>query len=678
MSIVMAAPQVEMRISAQTPKSQGLEFVETALASYIHGCWDRAKFSKQEITERLLKCERQRRGVYDPDKEMDIMRTGGSDIYMRLTDIKCRAAASWIKDVMSVSGERPFDLSPAKDPELPPEISASIIDAVRSEAEEYLISGSQLHPETFRTRMEQIHDEIRIKMREEAKDNAKRMRDKIDDQMTNGNFDKSFRDFIDDFVTYPTAIFKGPVVRKRKTMKWGPDFSPILATEFVREFSRVSPFDIYPSPNSGGVSDGYLIERHRLSRSELQSMKGVPGYSTENIDEVLSRFADNGFRSWLNGDQERDNLEGKPHSRLYGDSIIEAIEFWGTVSGEKLIGWGMSRKDINEDEDYEVNSWMIGSVVIKTILNPDPLGKRPYDIAQWNEIPGAFWGGALPELMRDVQIMCNASARALANNMGIASGPQVEIIVDRLPDGEDVTSVYPWKIWQVTSDRTGGGQPAVRFFQPNMNADVLMNVYSSFAKQSDEVTGIPNYIYGSTAGSGAGRTASGLSMLMDNAAKGIKQAIAGVDRVVSGSVHRLYIHNMMYDPDIYIKGDFNVVAKGALGLVAKEQISMRRNEFLQATANSVDMQIVGLEGRAYMLREVAKSLQMDTDKIIKEPDRLKFEAEKMQAMQAMQALQMQQNQQGQGMQQTEQPQTLDVAGNPAGGVDQNAVAGMIQ
>lgn len=249
MSIVMAAPQVEMRISAQTPKSQGLEFVETALASYIHGCWDRAKFSKQEITERLLKCERQRRGVYDPDKEMDIMRTGGSDIYMRLTDIKCRAAASWIKDVMSVSGERPFDLSPAKDPELPPEISASIIDAVRSEAEEYLISGSQLHPETFRTRMEQIHDEIRIKMREEAKDNAKRMRDKIDDQMTNGNFDQSFRDFIDDFVTYPTAIFKGPVVRKRKTMKWGPDFSPILATEFVREFSRVSPFDIYPSPN---------------------------------------------------------------------------------------------------------------------------------------------------------------------------------------------------------------------------------------------------------------------------------------------------------------------------------------------------------------------------------------------------------------------------------------------
>ena len=669
MSIVMAAPPVEAKVSAQTPKSEGFEFVETALASYIHSCWDRAKFSKQEITERLLKCERQRRGVYDPDKAMEISKTGGSDIYMRLTDIKCRAAASWIKDVMAVSGERPFDLVPAKEPNLPPEVKSSIIDLVRMEAEEYLQTGMTIHPETFRTRLEEVHDETMIKMREEAKDNAKRMRDRIDDQMSNGKFDTAFRDFIDDFVSYPTAILKGPVVRRRKTMQWAEDYTPIVMTEFVREFSRVSPFDIYPSPNSGGTEDGYLIERHRLSRGELQSMRGVPGYSEENIDQVLTRFGENGFRTWLMGDQERDNLEGKPHSRLYNDSVIEALEFWGSVSGEKLINWGMSSKEIDSDEEYDVNCWMIGPFVIKTILNPDPLGKRPYDIAQWNEIPGAFWGGALPELMRDVQTMCNASARALANNMGIASGPQVEVTVDRLPDGEDVTSVYPWKLWQVTTDRTGGGQPAIRFFQPNMNADVLMNVYAAFSKQSDEVTGIPNYVYGSSGVSGAGRTASGLSMLMDNAAKGIKQAIGAVDRVVAGSVKRLYIHNMMYDPDTYIKGDFNVIAKGAMGLVAKEQISLRRNEFLQSTANPVDMQIVGMEGRAYLLREVAKSLQMDTDKIIKEPERIKFEAEKMQAMQAMQQQQ---------SPQLPAPQTVDPAGNPAGGVDANTMSGVMQ
>jgi len=667
MSVVLAVPPVEVEMSIQSPKGDGFEFVETALAAYIHGCWDRAKFAKQEITERLLKCERQRRGVYDPDKQMEIAKTGGSDIYMRLSDIKCRAAASWIKDVMTVSGQRPFDLTVSHDPEVPPEIKMSIIDLVKTEAMDYLQSGMAIHPETFRVRMEQVHDEILVKLREEAKNNAQRMRDKIDDQMSDGNFDAAFRDYIDDFVTYPCAILKGPVVRRRKKMTWGPGYTPVVTTTFVREFARVAPFDIYPSPNSGGPNDGWLIERHRLSRSELQSMKGVPGYNDENIDQALERFGDQGFRTWLMGDQERDNLEGKPHSRLYNDAVIEALEFWGSVSGEKLLDWGMPKSDIKSDKEYEINAWQIGPYVIKAVLNPDPLGKRPYEVSQWNEIPGAFWGVALPEQMRDVQMMCNASARALANNMGIASGPQVEVTVDRLPDGEDVTSIYPWKLWQVTTDRTGGGQPAVRFYQPNMNADVLMNVYAQFAKQADEVTGIPNYVYGSSGVSGAGRTASGLSMLMDNAAKGIKQAIATIDRAVAGVVKRLYIHNMMFDQDEYIKGDFQVVAKGAMGLIAKEQISLRRNEFLQATANPVDLQIVGMEGRAYLLREVAKSLQMDTDKIVKDPEMLKFEAEQAQMAQAAMAAQ-----------QPQAPVTVDQAGNPAGGTDANTMNGVMQ
>lgn len=672
-SIVIAQPPVEIEVSAEGSKSTGLEYLESALAAYIHQCWDRAKFSKQEMTERLLKCERQRRGVYDPDKAMDIAKTGGSDIYMRLTDIKCRAAASWIKDVMSVSGERPFDLTPAKEPSLPPEIKMSIIDMVRSEAQEYLQYGAAIHPEAFRTRLEQVHDEVIQKMRAEARDNARRMRDKIDDQLTAGSFDAAFKDFTDDFVTYPTAILKGPIVRRKKRMEWGPDFTPIVITDFAREFSRVSPFDIYPSPNSSGPNDGWLIERHRMSRGELNSMKGVPGYNDENIDQVLERFGETGFRNWLMGDQERDNLEGKPHSRLYNDSVIEAIEFWGSVSGDKLINWGMKDKVIKPHKEYEINAWMIGAYVIKAIINPDPLGRRPYDIAQWNEIPGAFWGGALPEQMRDIQTMCNASARALANNMGVASGPQVEVTVDRLPDGEDVTSIYPWKIWQTTTDRTGGGQPAVRFFQPDMNAQVLMGVYAQFAKQADEVTGIPNYVYGSSGVSGAGRTASGLSMLMDNAAKGIKQSIASIDRVMSGVVSRMYVHNMMYDPDNYIKGDFTVVAKGALGLVAKEQIQLRRNEFLQATANPVDLQIVGMEGRAHLLRELAGALNMDVDKIVKDPERVKFEAEKMQAEQMAMA-QMQQQAQGQ----LPAPTQVDEAGNPAGGVDANTMNGVMQ
>jgi hypothetical protein len=166
-----------------------------------------------------------------------------------------------------------------------------------------------------------------------------------------------------------------------------------------------------------------------------------------------------------------------------------------------------------------------------------------------------------------------------------------------------------------------------------MNSGELLQVYQYFMKQADEVTGIPAYLYSGTTGSGAGRTASGLSMLMDNAAKGIKTAIAGLDRIVSGMVERLYVHNMMYDPDPSIKGDFKVIARGAMGMIVKEQLQARRSEFLQTTANPVDLQIVGINGRAYLLREVAESLQMDTSRLVPTPEKLEFDQQKQAAFQ---------------------------------------------
>jgi hypothetical protein len=655
-NVYVAEPPVAVDVRAeQADGVDNSDLIASGISGHITSCWNKAKFAKQQITERLLACERQRRGEYDPDKKVEIEQTGGSDIYMMITDVKCNGAKSWIQDVM-FQNARPFDLAPSQEPELPPEVRLSIIDFVRFEAEAYVQQGAALHPEAFRRRMAEVHDMAQLRLREEARATAERMAKVIEDQLEQGGFRNSLIDFIDDYVTYPTAILKGPSVRRKQRLRWGQHFLPVVTDEFFREVERVSPYDIYPSPNASNVNDGFLIQRHRLTAKTLESMKGVPGYSDGDIDQALERYGNKGYRYYEYGDQQRDNLEGKYHSRLYNDNIIEALEFWGPVMGSMLLDWGM--QGVEPNKVYEINAWQIGPYTIKVVLNPDPLGTRPYEIASWRPIPGAFWGTALPEVMRDVQVMCNAAARSLANNMGIASGPQVEVQVDRLPDGEDVTAMYPWKIWQTTSDKTGGGQPAVRFFMPDMKAGELIGIYNQFAKQADEVTGIPNYIYGSGSGaSGAGRTASGLSMLMDNAAKGIKNAITNIDKVVEMVVEKFYVHNMMYNPDPYIKGDFKIVPKGALGLIAREQIQVRRNEFLAATNNPVDLQIIGAEGRAYLLRELAKGLQMDTDKLVPSPEMVRFKQEQIaQAMQTLQATQ---------PQQIAAPQQTDAAGNTA-------------
>ena len=50
-----------------------------------------------------------------------------------------------------------------------------------------------------------------------------------------------------------------------------------------------------------------------------------------------------------------------------------------------------------------------------------------------------------------------------------------------------------------------------------------MGIYEKFATLADEYTGIPRYMTGDASVGGAGRTASGMSMLMSNAGKSIKR-----------------------------------------------------------------------------------------------------------------------------------------------------------
>jgi len=215
-----------------------------------------------------------------------------------------------------------------------------------------------------------------------------------------------------------------------------------------------------------------------------------------------------------------------------------------------------------------------------------------------------------------------------------------------LAQGEDVTSLRPWRIWQVTSDPVGNGayqREPITFMQPNSNVPELAGIIKTFMELADEWSGIPRYLTGDAPG-GAGRTASGLSMLMSNAGKSLKQVVANVDNyALRPMLQRLHYWNMKYSDDADLKGDINIVVRGANALVAKESAQVRRNEFLATTANPIDMQIIGPEGRANVLREVVKTLDMDANKIVPSEEVLR-QTMKAQALAAQQqaALQAQQ------------------------------------
>ncbi len=609
---------IELEQRQRRDLNQPQPIVIDRLAAMVRKDWDNAKAQRlrDNMNDRLLDCLRRRQGKYSPTKLAAIREMGGSEIFMKLTGAKVFAAKSWIADIYSPSGDRPWTLETTPIPELPPNLEKELTQKAVQGA-----MSLNVPLEAMQRLIEKHRKRLLDELEMEAKERADGMADYIEDQLIQADFHTQFDAFLDDFVTYPYAVFKAPIYRKTTALKWVDigtgQYVPQTTEKILRKVRRVSPFDIYPSPASTGINDHWVIEHHRLTPSDLTNMRGAAGYSNANIAKALLQYRQGGLREWVWGDTERDRLEGRD-SLMAQTETIDALEWSGKVSGQMLLEWGMKPEKIPDPYDeYQVSVMLVGNYVIRAVLNPDPRKLSDYFKACWRSVPGSFAGEALPEILSDCQDLCNAAIRALANNMGISSGPMMYYFGDRLVAGQDITQLHPWKTIGVTESRTGSSTVPVGWFQPDSNASELLTIYERFSAYADAVSGIPAYAYGSDQGAGAAKTASGLSMLMNAASKGIKQAIRAIDLdVIEPMVEKMYIHAMLDDTvDYAIKGDLNIKARGSQSLLHKEANNQMIQQFLANTANPIDLQIVGVDARRKLLKETAKQLDMPISEI---------------------------------------------------------------
>lgn len=631
---VLSNQDIELKEKRDREAAEALQYKPeiSNLASYVRNHWDAAKRNKMEIEERLLKCLRQRKGQYDPDDLRHIQNFGGSQIFMMITNAKCRTIESWIRDVLIPAGDKPWSLDPTPEPT----IAAPVLEQIRAQVgqESMMVAqtfgADKITAESIDERIDELKKAHEQEIRQLAEKEADRVERRIDDHFNEGDFYTELSAFIKDFATYPAAFLKGPIVRRKKMLSWeeSPNSAitgkiPTVNWKFKRTWKRVSPFDIYLAPAARNLQDGYLIERQKYRHRELMKMKGVPGFSEDAINEVLWEHDAGILKDWLWTDQERANLEGRPNEQDDPDAIVEVLEYHGDIPGWMLLEWGVDKKKIRNPADpVPAVCILVGRWVIMARINEDPYGEKPYYSAAFDASNDSVWGEAAPEIMEDCQRACNAFARAIINNAAIASGPQVEVQRDRLDAGENPQRLYPWKIWFTKSDTLGKNREAIHFFQPNMMTDNLMKAYEYFFGQAGEQLGVPAYEQGlGSVASGAGKTAHGLSMLMNAASKVMKDAIVDIDsKVIKKVVYNTWIHTVLYDEDIEYQGDVNIVARASEYLIVQEMLQARRQEFLAMTNNPNDMAIMGIDGRAKVLREVAKGLKMNSDIIPEDAD----------------------------------------------------------
>jgi len=680
--------QLMQRDAEVPPEATSLDDTGTysALVSHVRSAWGRNKLAKMKIDVKLLQCLRARRGLYSPAEIAALQGQGGGMnlVFADLTETKCRAASAWIREIVLPVGEQPWGVDPTPIPDLPDELKAGIIKKALQQAQQAMQQIAQqgagpLPYDEFRALAYQIGDKLRDEaedaLTKEAHKRAVRMERQIADRLAEGGYEQAMDEFVEDFVTYPAAVLKGPIYRRHKTLEWGSGWTPKVANNPHQSWERVSPFDCYPAPSSRSPQQGDFIERIRFRREELYDLKGLPDYKDDQIDMALRDYSGGHLEGWLWTEAERQRLEQETlYMWLSPPGVIDALSYWGSVPGWKLLSWGVRAKsgqpEIEETKDYECNVVVCGRYILYAAMNPDPLDQRPYRKACYDEIPGAFWGRSIPDLASTSQKMCNALACAFADNTSMASGPMVWVHADRFADGEDTQSIFPWRLWQLKSDPSQGVNPGIGFFQAQDNSAGLMASYEKWEIRADDATGIPRYTYGNERAGGSADTATGLSMLMNNAAKGLRRAISNIDlNVISPTIGDTFTNEMLYNPDHSIKGDCIVVPRGAAAILIKESAQQRRTQFLQmVTQNQMIAQIVGPKYVANIVREVAKSMELPVSDCVPSEDEV---------MQQMQAQQQAAQAQAQGQMQAEQQHEALISQRESAQQNQRIIGGIV-
>jgi hypothetical protein len=587
------------------------------------------KDARNDVEDEWLANFRQFLGQYDPEV-LSKLQGSRSKIFVGLTRTKVMAAFSRIIDLLFQNGQDFFGIEPTPLPDLDPTEMVEITKVATAEIME--ASGAVLPTQVLdiiNERKDELTDELRDEVRRRAKLASEEMMLILRDQLVEAGAEQKIKEAVMEACIFGTGCIKSGTVRIDRAKRWkrslinGVQAHELTVIEQVKpDIESVSVFDIYPDPYATCNEDLHgLFRRHVLTRRQFRDLRDMEGMDGEAIEQILE---DSPRGNYVEEDHERVRREAANIRLQAGpNNRFDVLEYWGSINGKDLIDANVELpKDSDDCDEYEANVWICAGRVIRATLNPIPDGRIPYNCFPYERNPHQFWGTGVPAMMRDSQSTMNAATRIFIDNMAIASGPMVEVNTDFLEAGEDPRDIHPWKVFL----RSGGdpNAPAVRFNQPVANASGLTSIIEMFRRFADETTSLPSYTHGETAQS-LNKTATGMSILMGNANIALKSTLKNVDDfLIVPMIKSLYHWNMEWNDNEKAKGDLNIVARGSTSLIQREVRSQRLLQFLSLISNPMDIAIVK---RRELLTEIAKSMDINPEDVLKTDKELEIEAQ---------------------------------------------------
>jgi hypothetical protein len=617
----------------------------SSIIPFIMERYNRSEDYRYQDEERWLRAYRNYRGLYGPD--VQFTEAEKSRVFIKVTKTKTLAAYGQIVDVLFANQRFPLSIEPT---ELPEGVVADVsFDPQEPEELQsdpnvspygFAGDGQDLPPgATAKTLQEKLGvmqnklEPIQDKLKEgpgktptaisfsPAMIAAKKMQKKIHDQLEESGATKHLRSAAFEMALFGTGVMKGPFAVDKEYPNWDEEgnYDPLFKT--IPQVNHVSVWNFYADPDANNMDEAqYVIERHKMSRTQLRNLKRRPYFRGGVIDEVIQMGENYEKKYW-----EDDLSDYAPE---HGVDRFEVLEYWGMVDTTLLEEQNISiPKELKEFDELQANVWICNGRLLRMVLNPFKPAKIPYCAAPYELNPYSFFGVGIAENMDDTQTLMNGFMRMAVDNAVLSGNLIVEVDETNLVPGQDL-SLYPGKIF-----RRQGGAPGQAIFGtkfPNVSQENMM-LFDKARVLADESTGFPSFAHGQTGVSGVGRTASGISMLMGAAQGGTKTVIKNVDDYLLRPLGEgLFRFNMQFDFDPEIKGDLEVKARGTESLMANEVRSQRLMQFLQIASSPALAPFAKFQ---YVIREIAKSMDLDPDKVTNNMDEAALQAEIMKGFQ---------------------------------------------
>jgi hypothetical protein len=534
---------------------------------------------QQEL--KFMRNLRQYLGLYDPDieKMLDPKR---SKAYPRITRVKCISMLSRIMNLMYPGNEDNWELEASPSAEMDP---ADVAEAIKELVAERAQDGVQTEPS---------EEMIDAAIQRLADKRAAQLSLLIKDQLQELGGDQTLdviqldRKVVQSGIMYGLGVLEGPYVRTEQKTGWvakidgSEGYEPQEREIRKPQFEVTSVWDFYPDMAGRNLpGEGYFI-RKVMGKSQLRKLADRPDFFADIIKKFITQFPNGNYQPKefetelrVMGTKANVNEQKRDPQGRY-----ELIVWKGPVSGQRLRDLGAEVKDADLADDIESEIWLIDSTIIRADINPwRKLGLTVKTVHTFNfdEDDTSPIGNGLPNVMRDSAMSIAAATRMTLDNAGVTCGPQFEINTALLRTDQDVTGIEAYKNWYRDDDGPSAQFPAVRRIEVDGHLNELQALIGMFMNFAD----LETFVGAATGGdlekmpSEPMRTAAGASMLRGDAALPFKDIIRNFDCFKQSQILSLVLFNKKFNPGLAPAGDYNVIARGATSLIAKEVRGMQ-------------------------------------------------------------------------------------------------------